>query len=558
MRNDVSGWNTRLDAQVVQRYTDSGSWSGVTLRHCAVARACESPDRVAVIDGSVELSFRQLFERGVRLALALRRRGMRPGDVISFQLPNWHETMIINLAATIGGYVCNPIVPIYRDAEVSFILKHSRTRVLFIPQAFRSINYVEMLERLRPGLPALRDVVLVRPECTGYDAFDDWLAQEDAEPFAAVVSFPEVDPNAVKLLLYTSGTTGEPKGVLHSHNTLRAEIDATIQQRSLTPDDVAFMPSPVTHITGYLNALELPFAAGLKVVLMDRWNVVEGVRLIAQHKVSFSGGATPFLLELVSEVERRELNLPSLRLYGCGGAPVPPEVIERARSVLPNCATFRGYGSSEAPSVSSGVAPGDPPALGATTDGRIHNHEVRIIDATTGIPLGHGQEGEIVTRGPEVMLGYTDPAHTEEAFDADGFFHTGDLGFVDARGYLTVSGRKKDLIIRGGENLSPKEIEDVLHQHPLVQEAAVVAMPHPRMGETPCAYVVVRSGASFDFDGMVAFLECANLARQKIPEQLFIVDELPRNAAGKVLKHALRARIERDLAGAAAARAAQG
>lgn len=555
MKTDVSGWSTRLDEAMIERYTKSGHWTGVTLKHLALERARSVHDRVAVVDGEVALSFGQLFERGVRLALALRRRGLQPGEVISFQLPNWHETLVINLAAAIGGFVCNPIVPIYRDAEVGFILKNSQTRVLFIPETFRSINYVEMVERLRPGLCELRDVVLVRAAREGYASFDNWLAQEDAEPSAAASSFPDVDPNAVKLLLYTSGTTGAPKGVLHSHNTLRAEIDAVIRQRSLCPDDVAFMPSPVTHITGYLYALELPFAANLKVVLMERWNVVDGVKLIARHGVSFSVGATPFLLELVSEVERQALKLPPLRQYGCGGAPVPPEAIERARSVLPNCTTFRGYGSSEAPTVSSGVAQGDPPELGATTDGRIHNHEVRIVDATSGIPLAHGQIGEIVTRGPEVMIGYTHPAQTDEAFDAEGFFHTGDLGFVDERGYLTVTGRKKDLIIRGGENISPKEIEDVLHQHPAIQEAAVVAMPHARLGETPCACVVVRAGASLDFHGMVAFLEAANLARQKFPEQLIMLDELPHNAAGKVLKHVLRARIESDIHAAAAYRA---
>ncbi|SCU91264.1 putative acid-CoA ligase [Cupriavidus necator] len=551
MGKDVSGWSTRLTAEIVARYTASGHWTGITLGHCAQERARTAPERIAVVDGSTVLSFGQLFEQGVRLAMALRRRGLKPGEVVSFQLPNWHEAMVINLAAAIGGFVCNPIVPIYRDAEVSFILKNSHTRVLFMPDAFRSIDYVEMVERLRPGLPDLRDVVLVRAPRPGYTAFADWLADDCAEPFAAAASFAGADANAVKLLLYTSGTTGAPKGVLHSHNTLRAEIDAAIRLRSLGPDDVVFMPSPVTHITGYLYALELPFAAGMKVVLMDRWNVAEGVDLMARHRATFSVGATPFLLELVAEVERRGLTLPSLRQYGCGGAPVPPEAIERARTVLPNCATFRGYGCSEAPTVSSGVAQGDPVELGATTDGRIYNHEVRIVDAVTGEPLAAGQPGEIVTRGPEVMLGYTKPADNDDAFDEEGFFHTGDLGVVDARGYLTVTGRKKDLIIRGGENISPKEIEDVLHQHPAVGEAAVVAMPHARMGETPCAYVVVRAGASLDFEAKVAFLETANLARQKIPEQLVLLDELPHNAAGKVLKHVLRARAAGDAARAA-------
>lgn len=541
MRRDVSGWMTRLDDEMVSRYTQSGQWTGLTLAVCARKCADEFPDRVVVVDGEVQMTFAQLLDQALRLATALHCRGLRPGEVVSFQVPNWHETLAINLAASIGGFVCNPIIPIYRDAEVGFILKNSRTKVLFIPDTFRNTDYVAMVDRLRPALPDLQEVVLLRASRDDYACYEDWLREA-----RAVVDFPNIDPNAVKLLLYTSGTTGEPKGVLHSHNTLRAEIDAVMRFWSLSSKDVVLMPSPVTHITGYLYALELPFASGMKAVLMDRWNATDGLRLIAQHNVSFTIGATPFLVELVAEVERQAKSLPSLRLYGSGGAPVPPEIVRRATSVLPNCLTFRVYGSSEAPTVSLGVAPGDPIERGATTDGCIVNHEVRIIDAVSGIPLEPSQAGEIVTRGPEVMLGYTNPVHTQEAFDAEGYFHTGDLGYVSSDGYITVSGRKKDLIIRGGENLSPKEIEDVLHQHPAIQEAAVVAMPHARMGETPCAYVVLRSGGQFDFAGMVAFLEKAKLARQKFPEHLFVVDELPHTASGKVLKHVLRSRCEAD------------
>lgn len=537
MKQDISGWTTRLDDDMVARYTAEGTWTGETLRDCAWRCVRTRPDKTAAVDGDLQPSFGAVFEQALRLASALRRRGLKAGDVVSFQLPNWHESLVINLAASIGGWVCNPIVPIYRDAEVGFILKDARAKALFIPATFRSIDYVAMAERLRPGLPDLRHVVVLRSGVAGPQSWGAWLNAE-ADPLE---TFSPVDPNAVKLLLYTSGTTGEPKGVLHSHNTLRADIDANIRFRSLTPEDVLLMPSPVTHITGYLYALELPFAVGHTVVLMERWNAAEAVKLIDEHLVTFSSGATPFLIELVAQAEQRGLALPSLRRYSTGGAPVPPEIIKRARRALPNCLTYRAYGSSEAPSISLGLVSGDPLALAGTTDGHIENHEVRIVDADTGALVPSGSEGEILTRGPEVMLGYTNPVHTAEAFDAEGFFRTGDIGFVDGRGYITISGRKKDLIIRGGENLSPKEIEDVLHQHPAVHEAAVVAMPHPRMGETPCAYVTLRPGAVFDFETMKAFLDEARLARQKIPERLVIIDQLPRNPAGKVLKQDLRA-----------------
>ena len=542
MTMDISGWSTRLTAEMAARYSASGAWRNLTIADRARDWAARTPDAIAVIDEDVRLSYAQLFRRAAALANTLRAQGLQPGDVVSFQLPNWHEAMIINLAASITGLVVKPIVPIYRDAEVGFILADARTRVLFTPESLRSANYVDMVERLRPSLPRLEHVVLVRARMEGYVAFDDWSPTSDA-PIAEMGDRPVVDPNAVKLVLYTSGTTGVPKGVLHSHNSLGAEIDAFSKLLSLTPADVAFMPSPVTHIAGYLYGMELLFACGMKTLLMNRWNAAEAVDLIARHEATFAAAATPFLAELVSELESRDAQLPSLKFFGCGGAPVAPDTIDRARTVLPNCATSRAYGATEAPTVSVGIVPGDPIELSATTDGSIVNHEVRIVDLATGETLAPGLEGEIVTRGPEVMLGYTSSDATDEAFDADGFFHTGDLGFISHDSYITVSGRKKDIIIRGGENISPKEIEDVLHRHPAVAEAAVVAMPHVRMGETPCAFVVVREGYALRFDEMISFLESHKVAKQKFPEKLVVAGELPHNAAGKVMKNILKLKL---------------
>ncbi|MGB5948778.1 MAG: AMP-binding protein [Parvibaculum sp.] len=535
---DVSGWKTRLTIEMIERFTASGEWRGVTLAESATARARDMGTEIAVVDGAEKLTYADVLRQAHALAATLRQRGLKAGDVLSFQLPNWYETAILNVAASLGGFIVNPIVPIYRDAEVGFILKNSRTRALFIPERFRSIDYLEMVERLKPDLPELRDVVLVRAEREGYESFSAWTANESDTDESGV------DPNAIKLLLYTSGTTGDPKGVLHSHNTLQAEVDAVSSFWALKRGDVVLMPSPVTHITGYIYALELCFALGIKIVFMDRWDASDAVDLIAGHGATFSIGATPFLVELVTELERRQATLPTLRLFACGGAPVPPEIIHRAGRVLPSCLAFRVYGSSEAPTVSLGVAEGDPLELGAVTDGCIVNHEVRIVNPEDGSLVAPGEEGEILTRGPELMLGYTRWQDTLDAFDAEGYFRTGDIGFISHDRYLTISGRKKDLIIRGGENISAKEIEDILHKHPAVAEAAVVAMPHPRMGETPAAYVVPRPGASFGFEEMARFLEEAKLARQKIPERLFVIAEMPRTASGKVLKHVLRARCK--------------
>jgi acyl-CoA synthetase (AMP-forming)/AMP-acid ligase II len=538
LQQDVSGWATRLSETDRARYRQSGAWRNVTLADCARRQAREGPRRIAVVEGERSVSFGALLEQAHRLASAFRALGLRRGDVISFQLPNWIEAMVINTAACIGGLVVNPIVPIYREAEVRYILRDARTRLFFVPQNFRGFDYPAMAARLRSELPHLQQVAVVRGEAPGFLNYESLLAPNTQHHAAEET----IDADAVKLLLYTSGTTGNPKGVLHSHNTIMAEIDAVIGFWGITSNDIVLMPSPVTHITGYLYALEIAFAAGVKVVLMERWNASAAVDLIEAHGVTFSVGATPFLKELTAEAERRGSALPSLRLFMSGGAPVPPEVIYRANRTFKNCMAFRVYGSSEAPTVTLGIRSRAEADLGANTDGRIANHEVRLCDPVTGMPVVSG-EGEICTRGPEMMLGYTCAEHTLEAFDAQGYFRTGDLGYYVDGDCICVSGRKKDLIIRGGENISPKEIEDVLHTCPAIKEAAVVAMPHARLGEGVCAFVIAHAGHTADVESIARFLEQAGLARQKFPEHVELVDDLPRTASGKVQKNVLRERI---------------
>ena len=541
MRTDVSGWITRLSDDDIGRYARSGAWRDVTLADRAQAEKARAPDRIVAVEGTRSVTCAQMLDEAGRLVAAFGALGLKPGDVISFQLPNWVETMALNIAASWAGLVVNPIVPIYREAEVRYILDNSRARVFFIPARFRNFDYPAMMQRLRPSLPALRETIVVRGRAAGCRTYEELLDTGNAP--APVER--RTDPNAVKLVLYTSGTTGNPKGVLHSHNTIMSEIEAVIGYWGIGHDDVVLMPSPVTHITGYLYALEIAFAAGVKVILMDRWNAAEAVDLVVRHSVTFSVGATPFLKELVAEVEQRQVRLPSLRLFMSGGAPVPPELIRRANQVLADCLAFRVYGSTEAPTVTLGISSRTDAELGATTDGRIVNHDVRICDAVTGQPLDGDADGEICTRGPEMMLGYTDWRQTQDSFDADGYFHTGDLGHRVNGDFITVSGRKKDLIIRGGENISPKEVEDVLHQHPAIKEVAIVAMPHERMGETVCAFVIAHPGRAqgVDVPGLAAFLEQSGLARQKFPERVELVEDLPRTASGKVQKNVLRERI---------------
>jgi acyl-CoA synthetase (AMP-forming)/AMP-acid ligase II len=310
--------------------------------------------------------------------------------------------------------------------------------------------------------------------------------------------------------------------------------------------ETILMPSPVTHITGYLYGICLPLMQGTSSLLMQRWDAEQAVGLIEDHGAVGTVAATPFLKELASAAGDRGKKLPSLRFFACGGAPVPPDVIYSATAIFGNCTVFRVYGSSEAPTITLGTMVRGS-AVAAETEGYIVGHKVKIVDDGGNVVLA-GQEGEILTYGPELMLGYLREQDNGAAYDAEGFFRTGDLGKMQPDGALVVTGRKKDLIIRGGENLSAKEIEDVLHEHPEVQEVAVVAMPHPRLGEAVCAFVVPKPGKIPRLASLIDFLAVRGLARQKFPEHLEVVDTLPRTASGKVQKFILREEIARKLA----------
>ncbi len=545
MRDDVSGWKTRLTDALIAENTASGIWRNLTLADQLDNVLAKNPDKVLFIEGGRNVTAAEMARQARALASALQRRGLVAGDVVSFELPNWPETVAIDLACAMLGLVCNPIIPIYRDAEVTYILRDAGTKAFFIPTTFRNFDYAEMVARHRAELPGLEHVITVRGQADGAETFEDLLAEGNPDGFVR----PEVDPNAVKLIMYTSGTTGRPKGVLHSHNTIDTEIQAISKFLSLDDSDVILMPSPVSHITGYLYGIQMPFTLNAPAVFMETWNAAGAADLIDKHGVTFTIAATVFLQELTDFARRNERRLPSLRYFPSGGAPVPPEVIHNAHKAFARCVCSRVYGSTEAPTVTLGVNSREEEHLGATTEGYIVGHEVKIVDPATGEEVGTGVEGEILTRGPEMCLGYAADDHNAEAFEPDGYFHTGDLAMMTGDGAMVITGRSKDLIIRGGENISPREVEDALHEHPAIHEAAVVAMPHERMGETGCAYVVLEDGATLNFEEMVAFLGGTGMAKQKYPERLEIIDEFPRTAAGKIRKNVLRDRIAAALAG---------
>jgi acyl-CoA synthetase (AMP-forming)/AMP-acid ligase II len=524
-------------ASPARRARDGATWRDTTIALEAWKKAASQPDAIAFhMEHEPDVSFGQIALAARRLVSALQGLGLRAGEVISFQLPNWPEAAAIDIAAAALGLVVNPVVPIYRDRELRFILADSRSRLIFVPERFRSIDYAAMLLGLQPELPDLAHIVTVR--ASGEIAGTLRYEQITDVPPVDIASLPPVDPDAVKCRLYTSGTTGFPKAVLHSHNTLRRINDNNIEHAGIGPGDVMVMPSPVTHITGYGSGINMPFASAASTAFMERWDADAAIDLIHRVGGSLTVGATPFLQELLDAAERRVDPLPTMRQFLCGGAAVPPQLVRRAWKLLPGCRTMRVYGSTEAPIITLGWR--DDPELAATTDGHPWYYEVRILD-NAGQEVPEGTDGEVAARGPGMFLGYADPAQNAEAHTADGFFLTGDIGHITPEGAVCITDRKKDIIIRGGENLSAKEIEDVLHSHPAIREAAVVAMPHERLGEGVCACLILREGAQApELQAIAAFCDSAGMARQKFPERLLVMSEFPRTPSGKIRKDQLR------------------
>jgi acyl-CoA synthetase (AMP-forming)/AMP-acid ligase II len=393
-------------------------------------------------------------------------------------------------------------------------------------------------------------VVAVRgDDAPGARSWEELMAHEPVD----LASLPKVDPEAVMMVMYTAGTTSRPKGVLHSHQTFGNSAWRMIETWRIDAHDVFFMPSPLTHITGAFWSFDMPWLCGASNVLMDVWTPEEGVDAIAANGCTVSGGATPFLQQLLNVARDRPDAVKSLRYFFCGGTTVSPDLVKEAGEAFPHCLFWRGYGCTESPCTTMGIRGREYAQLGAETDGEVMAPtEVKMLSPDGDGLVAEGEEGEIAVRGPEQFLGYLHPEDNAAVFDADGYFRTGDLGRRVHGDYLVITGRKKDIIIRSGENISPKEVEDVLYHHPDIVEAAIVAMPSPTTGEKGCAFVIPRKGATVDLASIRRFLEAAGLARQKFPEHVVLVDDLPRVPSGKVKKDVLRAQARRIAEGASA------
>ena len=538
-RRDPSGWRIRWNPDRAAALSASGAWPNLTMADCAERMVQRNPGRVLVNDGGLALTASRLLGDARKLAKTLIARGLSPGSRISYQLPNWHEAIIIDLAATMAGLVVNPLVAIYREAEISFMMNDCGSRLLFIPGEFRNYDYVAMAQRILPKLAEPAEIVVVRGDARGFTAYESLFPGGDP-----ALPLPQIDPDSIKLVLYTSGTTGRPKGVLHTHNTVGAMATQFMNHLRLGPQDATLVASPITHITGAIQACQFPWISGTRAVLMDVWNGRSAVGLIRRHAITVANGAAPFVQDLIEAARESRERLPSLRCFAAGGSAIPEQLGRAAYEQFPNCALFRCYGATETPTATAGDPDRGQLRLNISTDGRPVGTAIKIVDPQSGADLAYGEVGEIVMLGPQTMLGYLREADNADAFDSEGYFRSGDLGRFVERDWLEISGRKKDIIIRAGENLSAKEIEDALLDHPSVAMIAVVAKPSPRTGEAACAFIVTKPGMTITIPDIAAFLIERGFAKQKIPEHLALVDSLPQTPSGKVQKHILRERAK--------------
>ena len=516
----------------------AGHWRDETLRDHLARAVAATPERTAIVarrsEGGQErrITYRALDALATRVALSLREHGVGPGDVVSFQLPNWWEFPVLHLACLKLGAVSNPLMVIFRQRELRFMLGLAQSKVLVVPHRFRGFDYPAMAAEVQAELPTLRHVFVAGAD--GAQGFDRLLAPA-GDP-AAFEPAPLAADDIIQLL-YTSGTTGEPKGVMHTSNTMLSNLGPFAARLGLGGEDVIHMPSPLAHQLGFMYGIVLPVMLGASAVLQDIFTAPEMARQVREERASFTMGATPFLNDLTEHVAQTGETTPSLRVFVSAGAPIPRALVAKARQVL-GAAIISAWGMSENGAVTT-TRIEDDEARATTTDGcPLPGMELRILDAD-GQVLPAGAEGSLQVRGCSNFAGYLKRPELDPT-DPDGWFDTGDLARMDAQGYIRIAGRSKDIIIRGGENIPVVEVEGLLYRHPAVAEVAVVGVPDPRLGERACAYVRLREGASLGMADMVAYLEAQKMARQYMPERLEIVDELPRTPSGKIQKFRLR------------------
>jgi cyclohexanecarboxylate-CoA ligase len=527
-----------------EQFSAAGRWVDRTLFDYALEA---EPDRTALLDKRGRYTYDELLTAADDLARGLADLGLGSGDVIAHQLPNRNEGVILHLAALRLGAVLNPIVSIYRESEVGYMLEKLETDAYVAPTTYRGFDHGEMALRLQPDRPDLDHVITVgdTPDgAVGFDAVRKRGADRNGRPDGA-----DLGPNETALVQFTSGTTGRPKAAMHTENTLLASQIGQVELLGLDGGERIFTPSPIGHLTGIQHGYRLAIMLGTTCVLQERWNPERALEWIESQAPTYMAGATPFVRDLALHDDLDDYDTRSLETIMTAGAPCPAAVVRQAHRSFENLTVHRGWGQTEntLPTLNP---PDAPEAKLRRTDGNPYGGMAARIrkpgELEDALP---GEEGELQVRGPFLFLGYfKDEDRTSDSFTDDEWFKTGDKAIIDDDGFVTIKGRIKDIIIRGGENIPVREIEEYLHQHPEVADAVIVAMPDDRLQERPCAYVVPADPSDpLTFDELVAHLEGQGIATQKLPERLEVVEALPMTASGKVQRYKLREAVAEKL-----------
>ena len=487
---------------------------------------------------STTLSWMELDRAARRIARGLIECGIESGDVVSFQLPNWWQFVALHLGCVYAGAISNPLMPIFRSRELRFMLGFANAKLCVAPVRFRDHDHRAMLKALQAELPALAHIYFIGGE--GNESFEAAFLDPACDPpwnADAVLAPRRPGPDAVTQILYTSGTTGEPKGVMHTANTLYASLRPFADRLELGSGDVGWMASPLAHQTGFMYGMLLPIMLGAPMVLQDVWSPETAARIVQDNRCSFTMASTPFLADLAALPGVNGFDLSAFRVFLSAGAPIPRSLVDRAARRL-GCHVLSGWGMTEIGCITC-CAPNDPLEKICGTDGRaLPGAAVRIVDGEDR-PLPAGAEGRLQVQANSMFVGYL---KRPEAYDVDhdGWLETGDNARMDSDGFIRITGRAKDIVIRGGENVPVVEVEELLYRHPAVAECAIVAMPDARLGERACAFIGLKPDGSLTFDAMVAFLREQGLATNYLPEKLVIKDALPRTPSGKIQKFLLR------------------
>ncbi len=525
-------------------YRQQGLWGDASLADYWQQTARAMPDKIAVVDNhGASYNYSALDHAASCLANWMLAKGIESGDRIAFQLPGWCEFTVIYLACLKIGAVSVPLLPSWREAELVWVLNKCQAKMFFAPTLFKQTRPVDLILPLQNQLPQLQQIVGVDKLAPATSSLS--LSQIIADNTSLTTAIT-THGDELAAVLFTSGTEGLPKGVMLTHNNILASERAYCVRLNLTWQDVFMMPAPLGHATGFLHGVTAPFLIGARSVLLDIFTPDACLALLEQQRCTCMLGATPFVYDLLNVLEKQPADLSALRFFLCGGTTIPKKVARECQQL--GIKLLSVYGSTES-SPHAVVNLDDPLSRFMHTDGyAAAGVEIKVVDDARKT-LPPGCEGEEASRGPNVFMGYFDePELTARALDEEGWYYSGDLCRMDEAGYIKITGRKKDIIVRGGENISSREVEDILLQHPKIHDACVVAMPDERLGERSCAYVVLKAPHhSLSLEEVVAFFSRKRVAKYKYPEHIVVIEKLPRTASGKIQKFLLRKDIMRRL-----------